>query len=158
MRAKVYIEKTIPSYLAARPSRNLLVAARQQMTRDWWESRRPDFDLFVSQAVLEEAEAGDVDLVGKRLALLADIPVLGVKEGIMELAERFVAEGAIPERAAADGLHIAMATVYGCEYLLTWNCKHIANAEMQRRFRRVARAQGLELPVICTPEELMGEE
>ncbi|MHB8652889.1 MAG: type II toxin-antitoxin system VapC family toxin [Terriglobia bacterium] len=157
MKPKVYIETTIPSYLVARPSRDLLIAAHQQLTRDWWESRGPAFDLYVSEPVLEEAAAGDAITAKKRLELLADISVLALTEGIMKLAESLVMEGPIPRKAAGDALHIAIATSYGCEYLLTWNCRHIANAEIQRMARLVVRRHGFELPTICTPEELMGE-
>ena len=158
MAAKVYLETTIPSYLAARPSRGLLIAAHQQLTREWWESRRPMFDLYVSELVLQESAAGDANLAGKRLELVADLPVLALTSGILELAEALVAEGAVPRKAAGDALHIAIATAYACEYLLTWNCRHIANAEIQRAARQVVRRRGFELPTICTPEELMGEE
>jgi hypothetical protein len=157
VKAKVYVETTIPSYLVARPSRDLLIAAHQQLTRDWWESRGPTFAFYVSELVLEEAAAGDPALAKRRLELLAHIPVLALTPGVLRLAENMVAEGPIPRKNAADALHIAAATVYGCEYLLTWNCRHIANAEIQRAARRVARIHGFELPVICTPEELMGE-
>jgi len=158
MKAKVYLETTIPSYLVARPSRDLLIAAHQQLTREWWESRGPQFDLFVSEPVLEEAAAGDAILAKKRLVLLAEIRVLALTEGILKLAESLVAEGPIPPKAGGDALHIAIATAYACEYLLTWNCRHIANAEIQRAARLVVRRHGFELPTICTPEELMGEE
>jgi len=157
MKAKVYIETTIPSYLVARSSRDLLTAAHQQLTRDWWEFRGPAFDLYVSEPVLEEAGAGDPSLARKRLEILADIRVLALTEGILKLAESLVMEGPIPRKAAGDALHIATATAYACEYLLTWNCRHIANAEIQRAARLVVRRQGFELPSICTPEELMGE-
>jgi hypothetical protein len=157
MKAKVYIETTIPSYLVARPSRDLLIAAHQQLTRNWWELRGPTFDLYVSEPVLEEAAAGDAIPAKKRLELLADIRVLALTEGIMKLAESLVTEGPIPRKAAGDALHIAIATSYACEYLLAWNCRHIANAEIQRMARSVVRRHGFELPTICTPEELMGE-
>ena len=158
MKAKVYLETTIPSYLVAPPSRDLLIAAHQQLTREWWESRGPQFDLFVSVPVLEESGAGDAILAKKRLVLLAEIRVLALTEGILKLAESLVAEGPIPRKAGGDALHIAIATAYACEYLLTWNCRHIANAEIQRAARLVVRRHGFELPTICTPEELMGEE
>jgi hypothetical protein len=131
MKAKVYLETTIPSYLVARPSRDLLIAAHQH-TREWWESRGPQFDLFVSEPVLDEAAAGDAILAKKRLALLADIGVLALTNGILKLAKSLVAEGPISPKAGGDALHIAIATAYACEYLLTWNCRHIANAEIQR--------------------------
>src|SRR6267142_1229215 len=142
MKAKVYIETTIPSYLVARPSRDLVIAAHQQLTRDWWESRGPAFDLYVSEPVLEEAAAGDMFMAKKRLDLLADIRVLALTTGILKLAESLVAEGPIPPKAAGDALHIAIATAYDCQYLLTWNCRHIANAEIQRAARLVVRRHG----------------
>jgi hypothetical protein len=119
--------------------------------------RRSGFDLYVSEPVLEEAASGNAVLAGQRLALLADVPVLTLTSGIMEIAESLVSARAIPAKAAVDAIHIAVATVYGCEYLLTWNCRHIANAEIRRAAALAVRKQGFELPVICTPEELMGE-
>jgi hypothetical protein len=157
MKAKVYVETTIVSYLVGRPSRDLVTAAHQQITRDWWDGRKDVFDLYASKSVLDEAGAGDRDLARKRLALLEGIPVLPLTSGIMELAEDLVRSGALPAIAAVDALHIASATVYGCDYLLTWNCRHIANAEILRSIRSVVIQHGFELPLICTPEELMGE-
>jgi predicted nucleic acid-binding protein len=158
MKAKLYLETTIPSYLVGRPSRDLLVAAHQEITRDWWESRRSDFELYVSELVVQEVRAGDALLAGQRLELLRDVPILAVSSEILELAEDLITEGPIPRKAAGDAAHIAIATVYGCEYLLTWNCRHIANAELHRAIRRVVEQYGYEVPSLCTPEELMGEE
>jgi hypothetical protein len=135
-----------------------MVAAHQQITRDWWESRRTDFDLYASELVLQEVRAGDAQLATRRLELLAGVPILMVSSEILELAEDLIAQGPIPRKAAGDAAHIAVATVYGCEYLLTWNCRHIANAELHRAIRRVVERYGYEMPNLCTPEELMGEE
>jgi len=157
MRAKIYIETTIPSYLAASPGRDLLAAAHQQITRDWWESRRMQFDLYASELVLTEVRMGDSQAASRRLEIMSGIPLLPVSSEILELAEHLIAEGAIPRKAARDAGHIAFATVYGCEYLLTWNCRHIANAELQRTIRRVVENLGYEIPGLCTPEELMGD-
>lgn len=157
MKARVYIETTIPSYLAARPSRDLLVAAHQQVTRDWWASRRNDFDLFISELVRQEAGGGDPEVASARLNLLVGIPVLALNDEALRVARLLVSEGAIPAKAAADALHIATAAVYECDYLLSWNCRHIANAEVQRMAQRIGRRGGFEAPVICTPEELMGD-
>ena len=158
MKATLYLETTIPSYLAGRPSRDLLVAAHQEITREWWESRRAGFDLYVSELVVQEVQAGDAQLANRRLEFLTDIPVLAVRDEILKLAEDLITEGPIPRKAAGDAAHIAIATVYGCEYLLTWNCRHIANAELHRAIRRVVGEYGYEVPILCTPEELMGEE
>ena len=155
-RSKLYLETTIPSYLVGRSSRDLLVAAHQQITREWWESRRTEFALYISELVVQEVRAGDALLASRRLELLADVHVLASNDEIMELAEDLITEGPIPRRAAGDAAHIALATVYGCEYLLTWNCRHIANAELHRGMRRVVERYGYDLPDLCTPEELMG--
>ena len=141
-----------------RPSRDLLVAAHQQITREWWESRRTAFDLYVSELVIQEVRAGDARLASGRLEVLANVPVLGTSEEIMKVAEDLISKGPIPRKAAGDAAHIAVATVYGCEYLLTWNCRHIANAELHRAIRRVVEEYGFEIPTLCTPEELMGEQ
>ena len=130
MKAKLYIETTIPSYLVGRPSRDLLVAAHQEITRDWWEFRRTHFDLYVSELVLQEVRAGDAQLTIRRLELLTDVPILPVTSEILKVTKNLVTEVPIPQKAAVDAAHIAIA--YGCEYLLTWNCRHIANAELHR--------------------------
>jgi predicted nucleic acid-binding protein len=157
MRAKLYLETTIPSYLVGRPSRDLLVAAHQQITREWWESRRMEFDLYVSELVLQEVRSGDAQLANRRLDILAGGPILATGDEILRLAEDLITGGPIPRKAAGDAVHIAVATVYGCEYLLTWNCRHIANAELQRAIRRVVEQYGYDVPTLCTPEELMGD-
>ena len=156
MKAKLYLETTIPSYLVGRSSRDLLVATHQQITREWWESRRMDFDLYVSELVHQEVRAGDAQLAKSRLEILEGVPVLATSKEILRLAEKLITAGPIPRKAADDAAHIAVATVYGCEYLLTWNCRHIANAEMQRAIRDVVERHGYDVPYLCTPEELMG--
>jgi hypothetical protein len=157
MKAKLYLETTIPSYLVGRPSRDLLVAAHQEITRDWWESRRSEFDLYMSELVIQEVRAVDALLASLRLELLRDVPRLAVNSEILKLAGDLIVEGPVPREAAGEAAHIATAAVYGCEYLLTWNCRHIANAELQRAIRRVVEQYGYEAPNLCTPEELMGE-
>lgn len=114
--------------------------------------------IYFSAGIGRSRRRGCSALARRRLELLADIPVLALTGGILKLAETLVADGPIPRKAAGDALHIAVATAYGCEYLLTWNCRHIANAEIQRAGRLVVRRPGFDLPVICTPEELMGAE
>jgi hypothetical protein len=130
MKAKLYLETTIPSYRVGRPSRDLLVAAHQEITREWWESRRTGFDVYISELVVQEVRAGDAALATQRLKILRDIPILAVDSEVLRLAQALVTAGTIPCKAAADAAHIAYATVYGCEYLLTWNCR--LNAELQR--------------------------
>ncbi len=157
MKDRVYIETTIVSYLAARLSRDLIVAAHQQLTEEWWWQRRSSFDLFTSQVVVREAAAGDREMAQGRLDLLAEIPLLAIDESALKLATQLLQRGMIPARAAEDASHIAIATVHGMDYLLTWNCKHIANAQMQKAVAEICRAAGYEPPTICTPEELMGD-
>jgi predicted nucleic acid-binding protein len=156
MSARVYIETSIVSYLTARPSRDLIVAGHQQLTHDWWQHRRPLFDIFVSELVIQEAGRGDAEIAAKRLAVLEDVSQLEIRADAVELSRALLTRGPLPSKAAADALHIAIAAVHGVEYLLTWNCKHIANAEMRPMIERVCREQGFEPPVLCTPEELMG--
>lgn len=149
----MYVETTIPSYLTAWPSRDLLRAAHQQVTREWWD-RRAAFDLYISPQVLVECEAGDPDAAAERLAAVAGLPLLDQTADVVALAEALVREVPIPPKAAADAVHIATAAVHGMQYLLTWNCTHIANAILRPRIEAACRATGCEPPLICTPQEL----
>ena len=156
MKSKIYLETTIISYLTALPSRDIVQAAHQQITREWWE-RRDRFDLFVSEAVWEEAARGDSDAAARRLAALEGMAVLAVGLEVSDLAERFLQMRLIPAKAAVDAVHIAAAVVNGMDYLLTWNCTHIANAAVRSKIENTCRDIGLHPPMICTPEELMEE-
>jgi len=156
MKRKVYIESTIPSYLVAVPSRDLVVAAHQQVTSEWWRTRRPGFDLFVSQFVLDEISRGDAEVAMKRVRAVKGISLLDITDDVLDLAEGFVALKIIPKKAGTDALHIALAAVHSMDFLLSWNCKHIANAAIVRAVEGVCRMRGFACPVICTPEELMG--
>jgi hypothetical protein len=157
MNQTIYVETTIISYLTARPNRDLIVAAHQQITQEWWETRRKNFDLFVSELVIREAGAGDKVAAQRRLAVLDEIPLIELNEEILSLANNFIVMGPIPENAKEDALHIALATVHGVDYILTWNCRHIANAEMRTAVSNICISQGYQPPIICTPEELMGD-
>jgi len=152
--AKVYIETSFVSYLVARRSRDLIVAARQQLTIDWWENERLKYELFVSEVVLDEARAGDADEVTKRLVALAGLPLLDITPGATKLANQLLTNGILPPKAGRDALHISLATVHGIDYLLTWNCRHIANAHVRKMIGKSFQAAGYDPPVICTPEEL----
>ena len=156
MQPKLYVETTIVGYLTAKPSKDLIVAAHQKLTRQWWNRRRANFDLYVAQGVLHEAGAGDKREARRRLKALRGIPLLAVTDEVQGLARALVDRGALPAKAVEDALHVAAATVHDMDYLLTWNCRHIANAEMRRVMRAVCSAHGYEIPLICTPEELMG--
>lgn len=152
----VYLETTIISYLAARPSRDIVVAGHQASTREWWDRRRQDFELFVSQIVVDEASAGDEGAASRRLALIEDIPKLELTPKAVQIAKALLESGAVPDAAKVDALHVALAAAHGMDFLLTWNCKHIANAELLGSIGDVCVANDVEPPVICTPVELMG--
>ena len=153
----IYIETTIVSYMVSRPSRDLLVAAHQQATHDWWMSRRPEFECYISQVVIDEATAGDAEAAAKRIEAISNLSVLEVTEEAERLTIAILAGGAIPARAVRDAAHVAVAAVSNIDYLLTWNCKHLANAQIMRKVSIVCNSKGFNMPLICTPEELMGE-
>jgi predicted nucleic acid-binding protein len=153
MKPRVYIETTIPSYLTSRPSRDLLRAAHQQITREWWD-RRQGFELFLSALVWTECQRGDATAAAERMEALAGLPILQQTAEAITLAETLLRGAPLPEKAQADAMHIAIAAVHGMEYLLTWNCAHIANVTLRPRIEAVCRAAGYEPPLICTPEEL----
>lgn len=155
---RIYIESTIPSYVVARPARDILQAARQQLTRDWWELQRERHELFTSQVVLDEIASGDAAMAEQRLTLMSGIPVVRVDEEAETLTRNIIDAGVLPAEADRDAAHIALATVHEMDILLTWNCRHIANAFIQAQLRRLAAAAGLTLPVLCTPEELLENE
>lgn len=157
VKPKVYLETTVISYLTARPSRDIVVAAHQELTRQWWDQRRKDHHLVVSEVVIREATAGDSEAAERRSAALAGIDVLEVGEAALELAKELVRRRAVPEVAAEDALHIAIAVTNGVDYLLTWNCTHLANAAMRRAIDDACIALGYEPTVLCTPEELIEE-
>ncbi len=156
VRAKVYVETTIVSYLTARKTADAVGVAHQTLTRRWWK-RRKRFDLYCSQSVVGEASAGDATAAQRRLNALKGLPLLDVNDGVRDLAAAIATAAALPPRANEDALHIALATVHGMDYLLTWNCKHIANAAIRNLVAAVAYDHGYGVPVICTPEELMGD-
>ena len=155
MKAKVYVETSVISYLTSRPSRDVVIAGHQQITRDWWQTQRETFDVVASQLVVQEASAGDPIAAQQRLEVLATMAFLAVTEAALTLAQALVAPGPLPPKAAEDALHIAIAVTSGVEYLLTWNCTHLANATMRRAIDRLCRARGYEPVIICTPEELL---
>lgn len=157
MKPTLYLETTIISYLAAWPSRDIVVAAHQALTRHWWEWHRQSYVLYVSELVTEEATQGDADAAARRRALMKGCRILAVDTEELELAAALVSAGCLPKRASADAVHVAIAAVNGIQYLVTWNCAHINNAAAKGRMEEVAAEQGYRCPMICTPEELMGD-
>lgn len=152
---KIYVETSVISYLTARPSKTIIGAAHQQITLAWWELRS-DYELLVSQSVWQECAAGDPVAAQKRLAALEGIPVLAVTQDMIHLAESLIAQAIIPAKAIEDALHIAVSTLHHVDFLVTWNCRHIANPVIQEKIAVYLEQLGLFLPIICTPEELLG--
>ncbi len=158
MKKTVYIETSVVSYLTARGSRDLIAAARQQLTMEWWNNCRARFELFSSPLVEKEASGGDQEAADRRMNALQGIPKLELGDEAIALAESLMKAGALPQNAREDALHIAIAAVFRMDYLLTWNCRHIDNAQMKPVIRAVCHEQGFVCPEICTPEELGGAE
>ena len=150
----VYIESTIISYLVSRPSRDIIVVARQDLTRQWWDHFKPSYECVISQVVLDEIAAGNPEVAALRLARVEDLPILAVDPACVALASQYLGRGFVPESEVRDAFHIALAVIGKADYLLTWNCKHIANAHAVKQLRKFTESQGHEFPHICTPEEL----
>lgn len=157
MKPKLYLETTIPSYLTAWPSRDLRIAAHQQITHDWWLRRRNHFQLFISQFVTDEISVGDKAAAAHRLVAIKAIPILEITEDVLRLNDRILASNLIPRRAAHDAAHIAISTVHEMDFLMTWNCAHLANAEIADRIAEICLESGYTCPRICTPEVLIGD-
>ena len=156
MKPKVYIETSIPSYLTARNTNDIRATANQNTTIEWWETKRQEFDLYISEFVIAEASRGHPEAAARRMNAIKDFPELEATLEVKELGGKLIAEGALPKRAELDAYHIAIATIHGIDYLLTWNCTHIANAVMRPRIEGICRKYNFEAPIICTPQELMG--
>jgi len=155
VKPKVYLETTIPSLLTAWPSRDVLIAGQQQATRDWWNERRRHYDLFVSVLTMKEAERGDVKAARERISILRECRVLSYPREAEQLTRALLSSRLIPAKAETDAAHVATAAVHGMDFLLTWNCRHIANAAIVEKLRDVCAGEGFPAPVICTPHELM---
>ncbi len=151
----VYIETSVVSYLAGKPSHDLLIAACQQATRDWWEAYRHRFDLYTSQLVIAEAGRGDPEAAKQRLNYLRGIAELHITSEMRDVARALVEQGALPSEAHADALHIAVAAIHHVDLLLTWNCRHIDNPVTKPVIRSVCAAVGFSCPEICTPIQLL---
>ncbi len=156
MNETVYIETSILGYLTARSTQNLIVAANIEVTKEWWRSRRDDFTLQISQTVLDEIAQGDAEIAAQRLKIVQGFPLLDLNQEVKNLAKQFLTQSNLPPKAADDAVHIAAASVHHMDYLLTWNCKHIANVQVQKKLARICSDLGYSLPAICTPYELMG--
>ena len=156
MKARLYLESTVPSYYVARPSKDLVLRAHQAITRKWWKRRLHDFEVHVSDVVLDEIALGDAAMAKKRLALVRPFPLLAATDASRELTRALIEIGPLPTKASRDAAHIALSAVHEMHFLLTWNCRHIANAEMLRKIEQVCGDLGFQCPVVCTPDELLG--
>ena len=158
MKKGVYIETVVVSYLTGRPSRDVRAAAWQQITSQWWEDVRADFDLFISELVIVEVSAGNPEAATRRVEALQGIAELSIDEEVKELADQLISKGGFPLGAEADALHVAVAAVHQIDYLLTWNFRHIDNAAKKPIIRSICIAAGYSYPEICTPMELLQED
>lgn len=151
----VYLETSIFGYLASRTSADLITAGNQRLTMEWWDNRRQRFDLFISQAVVAECTAGDSEAANERMVFLENLPVLDIDDEARQLAKILMSNVHLPEKADIDALHIAVAAMNGMDYLLTWNCKHMANPALRRIIDNVLVAEDVAPPIICTPKGLI---
>lgn len=154
MKPSVYIETTVISYLTARPTRDVVAAARQKITQEWWKGRRSSFQLVTSRLAELETSRGDPTAARQRLAVVRQLPFLEVDERIDKLALQLIGPGAIPAKATEDAVHLATCAVHTIPYLLTWNFRHLANVTIRLKLDYICAVAGYRLPQICTPEEL----
>lgn len=154
MKSRVYIETSVVSYLTARHSNDITATSNKNITLDWWENQRPKFELVVSEFVLTEAALGHPEVAARRMAALEGILELQTIPDVLNLGLELIRRNALPVKAEIDAYHVASAAVNGIEYLLTWNCTHIANATTRPKIEATCRALGYEPPIICTPQEL----
>lgn len=154
----VYVETSIIRYLRQKPGTQVVLAARQLLTHQWWNDERSHYQLVASQFVIDEASAGDPTLAAERLQLLAGIPLLPLDPVIADIADEIMSRAILPEKARTDALHIATVAHHRIQYLLTWNCRHIANARILPRIHDVLIDLLIPVPVICTPEEMVGND
>jgi hypothetical protein len=154
----IYIETSIVSFLRQRPAAHVVAAARQLLTRRWWDIERTKYQLVTSQYVIDEAALDDPELASERLELLRDLPLLALDEEIQTIADEIMRRAILPQKAQVDALHISIAAYHRIDFLLTWNCTHIANARILPRLHAVLRNLGHAIPIICTPEEMVDDD
>ncbi len=157
MKPKLYVETSIISYLTSRPSRDVVINANQQLAQEWWETRQT-FDLYISELVIDEISKGDSQMAQKRLGLIQDIPLIEFTDKAKDLAKEILNQNILPPKATLDVFHIAVTVVHELDFLLTLNCKHIANAFIFRRIEKICSEFGYEMPIVCTPQEILEKE
>jgi predicted nucleic acid-binding protein len=154
----VYIETTVVSVLTSRPTRDVVQAAWQQITTEWWETRRKEFKLYVSEGVIVEAQSGDAEAAQRRLTVLKGLPELDITLEVEQLAGRLARRLALPPRKKMDAVHVAVCAVHRIDFLLTWNCTHLANPVLEAEARRICADENYDSPMICTPHQLLEME
>lgn len=154
MPASVYIESSVISYLTARPSRDVVTAARQAITLDWWQNQRHKYEVYISALVEQEISTGDSVAAEQRIQAVSSIYSVAISPEAQAIAASLIASKAVPHNYVEDAMHIAIAAAQGTEYLLTWNFKHINNAETKSLIAKVVEASGYICPILCSPEEL----
>lgn len=158
MKPTVYIETSVVSYYVSRPSRDVIALAHQEITRNWWDERLSNFRACISPIVIEEAQQGDEQQAKKRLEILSDFEILEANKKVEELTTHYMKELILPHKAIRDAAHLAFACFYDIDFLVSWNCGHIANAEIIRSLAKINEKAKLPIPTICTPEELLGRK
>lgn len=154
MMTRIYIETSVISFLTARQSKDVVLAGHQASTHIFW-SRKKDFELFISDMVIQECEKGDADCAQSRIQAITGLPVLSVDKEVEHLASELINKGAIPKKSLEDAVHIAVASVSAIDFIVTWNFKHINNPFMKQQIRNVIVNQGYAMPEICSPDELL---
>ena len=157
LKPRVYIESTVISYLVARPSNNPILASRQRASQQMWEDYADRFEFVISPIVRDEIQRGDVIAAQQRLEMVSSLTVLEILPEVDVLVQKLLDTGAVPGNSEPDAQHIAVATVYGVEYLVSWNHKHIVNEHKREHINQVCQAAGFQPTIICTPIELMEE-
>jgi hypothetical protein len=152
---KVYLESSVISFYANRRSKDLVVAAYQEISADWWENELHKYQPYVSQFVVEEISRGDSRAAQNRMDAIKTFPLLELPEEVFDLAQKYLKEIQIPRKAQLDAFHISAAVINGMGYILSWNFHHIANVFVKQKIQRINESLGLETPIICTPEELI---
>jgi predicted nucleic acid-binding protein len=155
MKESIYIETTVVSYYTSKPSRDIIALAHQEITRQWWPVAIRRYDVFVSEVVIEEASFGDPEAAKRRLVELKDFPHLELNDKVEEIAQAYMDKLEIPEKSFRDAAHLSVASVHNIDYLVTWNCAHLANGEIIKKLMKINESFGINTPIICTPEELM---
>jgi predicted nucleic acid-binding protein len=155
MKESIYLETTVVSYYTSKPSRDIVALAHQEITRQWWPIAIRRYDIFISEVVTEEARFGDPEAAKRRLEELKDFPHLELNDKVEEMAQVYMERLNIPEKSFRDAAHLAIACVHNIDYLVTWNCAHLANGEVIKKLMKINESLGIHTPIICTPEELM---